>query len=175
MVTDEAITRDPQARTTAGGNSPPRWLNGTVTGTLLASVLVAALDHHGLRPDPVYDIAWIVITLAATGLIRAYTSFVTDHSRWGSTLRTTLRMLAGEWALVAAGLPALIILLGSSAGWYPTLTAMHAVLGTNAAMLFGWGTLGANQLGYRPLPAAAIGIADAALGLLVILANALLK
>lgn len=26
-------------------------MNGTVTGTLLASVLVAALDHRGPRPD----------------------------------------------------------------------------------------------------------------------------
>jgi hypothetical protein len=150
-------------------------MNGTVTGTLLASVLVAALDHGELRPDPVYDIAWIVITLAATGLIRAYTAFVTCRSRRESALRTALRMLAGEWALVAAGLPAVVILLGSSAGWYPTLTAIHAVLGINVAMLLGWGALGAGQTGYRPLAAALVGIADAALGLLVILANTLLK
>ncbi len=174
-MTDEAITIDPQARTTAGGDSASRWMNGTVTGTLLASVLVAALEHRGLRPDPVYDIAWIVITLAATGLIRAYTSFVTGRSRRHSAWRTALRMLAGEWALVAAGLPAVVILLGSSAGWYSMRTAIHVVLGTNVAMLFGWGILGGSQLGYRPLPAAVIGFADAALGLLVILANALLK
>jgi hypothetical protein len=37
------------------------------------------------------------------------------------------------------------------------------------------GVLGASQIGYRPLPAAVIGIAGAALGLLVVLANALLK
>jgi hypothetical protein len=43
------------------------------------------------------------------------------------------------------------------------------------ALLFGWGTLGASQTGYRPLPAAVIGIADTTLGLLVILANVLLK
>jgi hypothetical protein len=43
-----------------------------------------------------------------------------------------LWMLAGEWALVAV-----VILLGFSAGWYPTLTAIHAALGTNVAMLFG--------------------------------------
>jgi hypothetical protein len=30
-------------------------MNGTVTGTLLASVLVAALEHQGMQPDPVYD------------------------------------------------------------------------------------------------------------------------
>jgi hypothetical protein len=174
-MTDKVTIHGPQARTTVGGNSPSRWMNGTVTGTLLASVLVAALDHRGLRLDPIYDIAWIVITLAATGLIRAYTSFVTGRSRRESALRTALRMLAGEWTLVAAGLPATVILLGSSAGWYPTLTAIHAVLGTTVALLFGWGVLGASQTGYRPLPAVAIGIADAALGLLIILANVLLK
>jgi hypothetical protein len=60
----------------------------------------------------------------------------------GKHLRTALRMLAGEWALVAAGLPAVVILLGSSAGWYPTLPAIHAVLGINVAMLLGWEALG---------------------------------
>lgn len=174
-MTDEASTHDQRAQLAVGGNSPSRWMNGTVTGTLLASVLVAAFDHHGLRLDPIYDIAWIVITLAATGLIRAYTSFVTGRSRRENTLRTVLRMLAGEWTLPAAGLPATVILLGSLAGWYPTLTAIHAVLGATVALLFGWGVLGASQAGYRPLPAAVIGIADAALGLLVIFANVLLK
>ncbi|MGH3772556.1 MAG: hypothetical protein ACRDRW_14365, partial [Pseudonocardiaceae bacterium] len=92
-----------------------------------------------------------------------------------NTLRTALRMLAGEWTLVAAGLPAVVILLGSSAGWYPMLTAIRAVLGTTVAMLLTWGTIGASQTGYRPLAAALLGIADAGLGLLIILANALLK
>lgn len=174
-MTDEASTPHQQVPATVGKNNLPRWMNGTVTGTLLASALVAALDHRGLRPDPVYDIAWIVITLAATGLLRAYTSFVTGRSRRESALRTALRMLVGEWTLVAAGLPAVAILLGSWAGWYPTLAAIYAVLGTNVAMLLSWGAIGASQTGYRPLPAAAIGIADAGLGLLVILANALLK
>ncbi|MFL6148580.1 MAG: hypothetical protein ACJ72I_14010 [Pseudonocardiaceae bacterium] len=174
-MTDGAITHGARARTSVRGNGPSRWMNGTVTGTLLASVLVAALEHQGMPPDPVYDIAWIIITLAATGLIRAYTSFVTGRTPPESALRTALRMLAGEWPLVAAGLPAVVILLGSSAGWYPMLTAIHAVLGTNVAILFGWGVLGASQIGYRSLPAAVIGIADAALGLLVILANVLLK
>jgi hypothetical protein len=84
-VKDEATTHDPLAPTTVGGSNPSRWMNGTVTRTLLASVLVAALDHGGLRPDPVYDIAWIIVTLAATGLIRAYTAFVTCRSRREST------------------------------------------------------------------------------------------
>jgi len=160
---------------TVEGSGPSRWMNGTVTGTLLASAMVAALDHRGLRPDPVYDVAWIAITLAGTGLVRAYTSFVTGRSLRASTRRTALRTLANEWTLVAAGLPAVVILLGSWAGWYPTLTAIYAVLGTNVGMLLGWGAIGASQTGYRPLRAAIIGIADAGLGLLVILANALLR
>jgi hypothetical protein len=41
--------------------------------------------------------------------------------------------------------------------------------------VLGWEALGAGQTGYRPLAAALVGIADAALGLLVILANTLLK
>ncbi|MGH3869162.1 MAG: hypothetical protein ACRDQ4_24220 [Pseudonocardiaceae bacterium] len=56
-----------------------------------------------------------------------------------SRRENTLRMLVGEWTLPAAGLPATAILLGSLAGRYPTLTAIHAVLGTTVALLFGWG------------------------------------
>ncbi len=53
--------------------------------------------------------------------------------------------------------------------------SLETVLGTTVALLFGWGALDVSQAGYRPLPAVVIGIADAALGLLVILANVLLK
>ncbi|HET9257615.1 MAG TPA: hypothetical protein VFO16_20770 [Pseudonocardiaceae bacterium] len=154
---------------------PSRWLNGAVTGTLLGSVLVAALDHGGLAPDPVYDVTWIIITLAGTGLIRAYSSFVMTRNHREPIPRTALRTLTGEWALVIAGVPAVAILLGSSAGWYPTVTAVNVVLGVNVAMLFGWGALGARQAGYRPVPATLIGLADATVGMLIVLANVLLK
>src|SRR5882757_1692953 len=70
-------------------NSTPRWLNGALTGVVLTSAVVAALDRQGQGPNPVDDIAWILITLASTGLVRAYASFVAGHSRselsWAST------------------------------------------------------------------------------------------
>jgi hypothetical protein len=103
-------------------NSTPRWLNGALTGVVLTSAVVAALDRQGQGPNPVDDIAWILITLASTGL-----------------------------------------------------GAIRTVLGVNVAILLGLGIYGASKAGYRPFQAAALGVADAAFGLVVIAANALLK
>jgi hypothetical protein len=80
-----------------------------------------------------------------------------------------------EWSLIAAGLPAAIILLVSVAASYPLLGAVRTVLSANVLILLGLGAFGARKAGYRPFQAAALGIADAAFGLLVIAANALLK
>lgn len=44
---DEATTHDPPAPTTVERSNPSRWMNGTVTGTLLVSVLVAAQTMAG--------------------------------------------------------------------------------------------------------------------------------
>jgi hypothetical protein len=45
----------------------------------------------------------------------------------------------------------------------------------DVTILLGLGIYGASKAGYRPFQAAALGVADAAFGLVVIAANALLK
>jgi hypothetical protein len=166
-----ATTSPPSAATGA----PPRWLNGALTGVVLASALVAALDHRGQLPDPIDDIAWILVVLASTGLVRVYAALVAGRAQWDSPRRAAVRLLANEWALIVAGLPAVVILLtGVTTGW-PALEAVRAVLVVNVALLLGLGMFGARRSGYRPLHAVGFGIADAALGVLVIIANALLR
>jgi hypothetical protein len=153
--------------------SAPGWLNGALTGLVLTSAVVAALDHRGQNPRPVDDIAWILITLAGTGLVRSYAAFVAG--RGSRNPRTFPGILGREWSLIAAGLPAVAILLVAVAVRYPLLNAIRAVLGANVAILFGLGIFGARKAGYRPWQAAALGVADGLLGLLVIVANALLR
>ena len=153
----------------------PRWFNGALTGLVLTSAIVAALDHEGQILNPVDAIAWILLTLGTTGLVRSYASFVAGHSQPGTDPHNFLRILSHEWSLIAAALPAVIILLVSLVASYPMLGAIGTVLGANVFILLGLGVFGASKAGYRPFQAAALGIADATLGLLVIAANALLK
>jgi hypothetical protein len=175
MVPDARSTPDSPEQQLKQVTSTPQWLNGALTGLVLSSAVVAALDHHGLTPNPVDDIAWILITLASTGLVRSYASFVAGRGQGDSTPHPALRILSHEWSLIVAGLPAVIILLAAVAASHPMLGAIRTVLGTNVAILLGLGIFGASKAGYRPFQAAALGVADAALGLLVILANALLR
>jgi hypothetical protein len=153
----------------------PGWFNGALTGLVLTSAVVAALDHRGWTPRPIDDIAWILITLASTGLVRSYASFVTSRGQRSPASVTFPGMLGREWSLIAAGLPAVAILLVALSARYPMLGAIHVVLGANVAILLGLGVFGASKAGYRPWQAAALGVADGALGLLVIVANALLR
>lgn len=48
-------------------------------------------------------------------------------------------------------------------------------LGLNTALLFAWGSFVALRVGYRLGPSLLIGLADATIGLAIIVANALLK
>jgi len=64
-------------------------------------------------------------------------------------LRTFLRTLGREWSLIAAGLPAVIILLVGGGGVAFVLGAIPIVLSANVAILFGLGIFGANKAGYR--------------------------
>jgi hypothetical protein len=155
--------------------SAPGWLNGALTGLVLTSAVVAALDHRGERPRAVDDVAWILITLASTGLVRSYAAFVAGRGQLSSERRSFPGIVGREWPLIVAGLPAVVILLVALASNYPMLSAIHTVLGANVAILLGLGVFGARKAGYRPWQAAALGVADSLLGLLVIVANALLR
>jgi hypothetical protein len=168
-------TPDSYEQPNTRANSTPPWLNGALTGLVLTSAVVAVIDDDRPSPNPLYDIAWILITLASTGLVRSYAAFVAGRGQRDVGPRTFLRILGREWSLIAAGLPAVIILLAAVVASRSVLGAIPIVLSANVAILFGLGIFGANKAGYRPIQAVMLGVADAALGLLVIVANVLLK
>ena len=157
--------------TTPVAPSPPSWLNAALTGVTMASVLVAALEHQVMPPDPVEDIIWILILLGCTSLIRTYAGLVSARASYAATASQIRRILGNEWALVTAGVPAVAVLLAAIAAHWPIKAAVQAVMLLNVVLLFGLGMVGAMRTSYRPATAVAVGLADALLGVLVIVLN----
>ncbi|MGE7386606.1 hypothetical protein ACQKM2_14125 [Streptomyces sp. NPDC004126] len=163
------------------GHRGADWMFGGVYGTVLASGLLAALDERGGHYTPLADGAWILVTAAAGALAHGYAHHMADHQpdrrtgagahRW----RLLARALWNEWPMIAATLPTLLLLLlAQIAGWEPYgVTAVG--LGLNTALLFAWGAFVALRVGYRIASALLIGLADAAIGLVIIVANAFIK
>lgn len=147
-----------------------------IYGTLLASGLVAALDTTQSSPRPYYDLVWLVITLATAALAHGYSMLLTEHPPPGERLAGARRAVLGEWPLVAAGAPTVIVLLvtalvGGSVGDGP----IYLALAINVCTLFGWGMVGARAVGYGRAAAFGIATVDAALGLVIIGLNILVK
>ncbi|MGW6395066.1 hypothetical protein ACWFR1_32220 [Streptomyces sp. NPDC055103] len=84
-------------------------------------------------------------------------------------------MLLSEWPLVAATVPTLLLLLGAAWGWWPSEGVEYVVLAVNVVLLFAWGLLAARAAGRTWASALRIGMVDALLGLVVVVANALIK
>ncbi|MCX5196913.1 hypothetical protein OOK31_23960 [Streptomyces sp. NBC_00249] len=160
---------------------PPRrgadWMFGGVYGTVLASGLLAALDQKGGEYTPFYDASWVLVTAATAGLAHGYSHHMASHQAGsaGHRWRLLVRALWNEWPMIAAALPTvLLLLIAGIAGWESYgVTAVG--LGLNTALLFGWGAFVAVRVGYRIGSALLIGLADATIGLAIIVANALIK
>lgn len=86
-----------------------------------------------------------------------------------------LRLVLAEWPLVAAVLPTVGILLGAVAGWWAEATAVDAALLFNTVALFGWGAWAACTAGHGWLSSCRAGGLDMLIGLVIIIANALIK
>lgn len=162
-------TADTTGRTDLG---PAR----AIYGTLLASGLVAALDTTHSTPRPYYDLAWLVITLATAAVAHGYSMLLTEHPAPGERLVAARRAVLGEWPLVAAGAPTVIVLLvtalvGGSAGDGP----IYLALAINVCALFGWGLAGARSAGYGLFAALGVATIDAVFGLAIIGLNILVK
>ncbi|MER5934665.1 hypothetical protein [Streptomyces sp. NPDC002054] len=160
---------------------PPRrgadWMFGGVYGTVLASGLLAALDQKGGEHTPFHDASWVLVTAVAAGLAHGYAHHMATHREGsaGHRWRALGQALWHEWPMVAATLPTVLLLvIAGVTGWdEPATTAVG--LGVNTALLFGWGTFTALRVGYRVRTSLAIGALDATLGLLIIVANAVIK
>ncbi|WP_369379481.1 hypothetical protein [Streptomyces sp. cg36] len=153
------------------------WLAGGVYGTVLSSALLAALQSEGTPYTPYYDAAWIVVTAGTAALAHAYAHHMAGYRPESGALRWRRLALtvADQWPVIIACMPTVLLLvLSGLAGWQEHgVTTAGLVL--NTALLFGWGTFAAVRAGYARRSAALIGGADAAIGVLIAGANAVIK
>ncbi|MCY0926592.1 hypothetical protein OTB20_10310 [Streptomyces sp. H27-H1] len=160
---------------------PPRrgadWMFGGVYGTVLASGLLAALDQKGGEYTPFYDASWVLVTAATAGLAHGYSHHMSTHQPGsaGHRWRILGRALWNEWPMIAATLPTVLLLLTAGLADWDSHGVTAIGLGVNTAMLFAWGAFVALRVGYKLASALLIGVADATIGLAVIVANALIK
>ncbi|MFC9428017.1 hypothetical protein [Streptomyces sp. NPDC056987] len=170
--------------TRAPGPLPPRrrgeplqrLLFGGVYGTVLASVLVAALGHDTGPTSPGYDAVWVLLAALASAAAHGYAHAIAHRAPDGTTVTVgTARSVLTEWPLVAAVVPTVALLLGAYAGWWSEGTAIDVALLLNTAALFGWGLWGARAAGRGWASSCRAGGVDMLLGFLIVGANVLIK
>ncbi|MFI5665559.1 hypothetical protein [Streptomyces sp. NPDC051704] len=160
---------------------PPRrgadWMFGGVYGTVLASGLLAALDQAGGENTPFYDASWVLVTACAAALAHGYSHHMSSHQAGSAALRWRVlsRALWNEWPMIVATLPTVVLLLIAGLTHWDSHAVTAVGLGLNTALLFAWGSFVALRVGYRLGQALLIGLADATIGLAIIVANAVIK
>ncbi|MET9883836.1 hypothetical protein ABZZ20_11960 [Streptomyces sp. NPDC006430] len=149
---------------------------GGVYGTVLASALIAALDQSGDEDTPYYDATWVFVTAAAAALAHGYSHHMATHEAGSAGHRWWLlmRALRNEWPLVAAALPTVLLLVFAGIMHWDSQGVTAVGLGLNTALLFAWGSFVAYRVGYRIGASLLIGLADAAIGMVIIAANAII-
>ncbi|MEW2284178.1 hypothetical protein [Streptomyces sp. NPDC047841] len=170
------------ADSTAAGPAPPRQhdtreivLFGGVYGAVLASSMVAALTQYGHTSADVrgYDAAWVLVTACASALAHGYAHYIAErapHSRWD-----VLLAMRNEWPLVTAVLPTVFLLAGARWGWWPAKGIEYVAFALNIVILFGIGLVTARWSARRWPTALLMGLGDACLGVVVVVANAIIK
>jgi hypothetical protein len=172
QVRPESVTR----RRIVRRRPPQQSLFNGIYGLVLASALVAALDATGEKDEPGPDALWILLTALASGAAHGYAHVIAQRaSDDGAATTSRLRSVLAEWPLVAAVLPTVGILLAAVAGWWAEATAVDAALLFNTVALFGCGTWAARTAGHGWPSSCRAGGLDMLIGLVVIVANALLK
>ncbi|MFC8824201.1 hypothetical protein ACFT9I_02455 [Streptomyces sp. NPDC057137] len=153
-----------------------RSLFSGIYGLVLASALVAALDAPGEKADPGPDALWVLLTALASGAAHGYAHVIAQRATVdGAATMSRLRLVLAEWPLVAAVLPSVAILLAAEAGWWAEATAADAALLFNTVALFGWGAWAARTAGHGWPSSCRAGALDMLIGLVIIIANALIK
>ncbi|MEU0114431.1 hypothetical protein ABZ137_12035 [Streptomyces bobili] len=176
-MTDRADTADPAEARIGPHRHDLREavLFGGVYGAVLASSMVAALTQYGhsSAASRRYDALWLLVTALASALAHGYAHYIAErrpHQRWEA-----LRVLTEEWPLVTAVLPTVLVLAGAGWGWWPANGVEYPAFILNIALLFGLGVVTA-RWAHRSWPVAVLmGVADAFLGVIVVVANALIK
>jgi hypothetical protein len=159
----------------SGHDTPSLVLFGGVYGAVVASAMVAALAEYGHNSaaDRRYDAAWLLVTAFASALAHGYAHYIAE--RGPRLRRQALRALAGEWPLVVAMLPSVLILAGAGWGWWPADSVEYPAFVFNIVLLFALGLVSARRAGRRWPLVLVTGVVDAMLGLVVVVANAVIK
>lgn len=153
-----------------------RSLFSGIYGLVLASALAAALDTTGEKADPGTDALWVLLTALTSAAAHGYAHVIAQRATADGTAGATrLRLVLAEWPLIAAVLPTMAILLTAEAGWWAETTAVDTALLFNTLALFTWGTWTARTAGHRWPPSCRAGALDMLIGLVIIIANALIK
>ncbi|MBM7439337.1 hypothetical protein [Streptomyces sp. HB132] len=147
-----------------------------IYGLVLASALVAALDATSATADPGPDALWVLLTALAAGAAHGYAHVIAQRAAAdGTAPLSRLRLVLAEWPLVAAVLPTVGMLLAAVAGWWTEATAAEVALLFNTAALFGWGTWAARTAGHGWPSSLRAGGLDMLIGLVIIIADALIE
>ncbi|MFJ3706229.1 MULTISPECIES: hypothetical protein [Streptomyces] len=147
-----------------------------IYGLVLASALVAALDATDEKADPGSDALWVLLTALAAGAAHGFAHVIAQRaSADGAAPSSRLRLVIAEWPLVAAVLPTVVMLLAAVAGWWSEATAADTALLFNTVALFGWGAWAARTAGSGWPSAFRAGGMDMLIGLVIILADALIE
>ncbi|MER5182708.1 hypothetical protein ABT009_30890 [Streptomyces sp. NPDC002896] len=156
----------------------PNVVFGGVYGAVLASSLAAALTEYGetSRADRLYDSAWLLFTACASALAHGYAHIIARRGERPARLsaRAALRVLAEEWPLVVATLPTVLMLFGAGQGWWESKEIEYIAFGFNILLLFTWGLFTMRAAGRTWRSSLVIACVDALLGVIVVIANALI-
>ncbi|MDA5140078.1 hypothetical protein PEM37_01090 [Streptomyces sp. AD681] len=175
----ERADHDPAAGVAPRGflrRRPEGWLFQGIYGLVLASALVAALDVPGEEANPGQDALWVLLTALTSGAAHGYAHVIARRATGDGTARPSrLRAAAAEWPLVAAVLPTVAMLLAAKAGWWAEDTAADTALVLNTVLLFALGTSAARAAGLGRLSSCRAGLLDMLIGLVIIVADALIE
>jgi hypothetical protein len=156
----------------------PNVLFGGVYGAVLASSMAAALTEYGetSRSDRLSHAAWLLFTAAASALAHGYAHVIAargNQARLG--LRGSLRVMVEEWPLLVAALPTVLMLFGAGTGWWKSEGIESVAFVFNIVLLFALGLSSARVAGRTWRSSLGIGGVDALFGVIVVVANALIK
>ncbi len=147
-----------------------------VYGLVLASALAAALDSPGEADAPGSDALWVLLTALASAAAHGYAHVVAHRlSADGGGARAGLRAMLAEWPVVVAAVPTVALLLTAVPSWWTETRAVNTALVLNTLLLAGWGAWTARGAGRGWAASLRAGIADMLIGLVIIVANALIK